>query len=79
MPIFRVKSVKIYTDGVGRVGDNYLVCMGSGYDCGIYLCINCLGRGFGLRSAHAYILVYDVTSPKVKHIDILIFTFKLKV
>ena len=26
MPIFRVKSVKIYTDGVGRVGDNYLVC-----------------------------------------------------
>ena len=23
-------------------------------------------RGFGLRSAHAYILVYDVTSPKVK-------------
>ena len=27
-------------------------------------------RGFGLRSAHAYILVYDVTSPKVKTIDI---------
>ena len=32
MPIFRVKSVKIYTGqknlhGVGRVGDNYLVCM----------------------------------------------------
>ena len=25
-----------------------------------------LNRGFGLRSAHAYILVYDVTSPKVK-------------
>ena len=31
MPIFRVKSVKIarkiYTDGIGRVGDNYLVCL----------------------------------------------------
>ena len=25
----------------------------------------CHARGFGLRSAHAYILVYDVTSPKV--------------
>ena len=25
-----------------------------------------LSRGFGLRSAHAYILVYDVSSPKVK-------------
>ena len=32
--------------------------------------INCLDRGFGLRSAHAYILVYDVTSPKVKTIYI---------
>ena len=25
-----------------------------------------VSRGFGLRSAHAYILVYDVSSPKVK-------------
>ena len=34
---------------------------------------HCINRGFGLRSAHAYILVYDVTSPKVRLLT-LIFT-----
>ena len=33
MPIFCVKSVKIYTDAVSGVSDKYQVCDSDGHDC----------------------------------------------
>ena len=57
----------------GKITGKFWPCPLTGKEYMIYIryvYIHFLDRGFGLRSAHAYILVYDVTSPKVKTIDI---------